>query len=317
MSPVFHDENSATRRLEANLAVYAGAPDSILCQSGWAANTGLLQAIADEQTPIYLDQLAHMSLWYGAKAAGAPTLPFRHNDPEHLRRKVQDNGPGIIAVDAVYSTHGDLCELIDVSAIATEQDCVLVVDESHSLGVFGVGGATVTRSLQLQGRVDFITASLAKAFAGRAGLIGCPRGFKDYFMMASYPTGFSSSLLEHELVWLDRARQQLVAVEGRRKHLHAISHKIRQKLQQAGIPMAKGSQQIIGLKGGNEYSTLQLRDALEKQGVFAPIFCAPATPARHPLVRLSLHSGITEEQADHLIHSCIKAFSEQGHIVDV
>jgi CAI-1 autoinducer synthase len=47
---------------------------------------GLLQIIADSQTPIYLDSLAHASLWEGAHAARAPAHAFRHNDPEHLAR---------------------------------------------------------------------------------------------------------------------------------------------------------------------------------------------------------------------------------------
>ena len=301
MSPVFHDDNSSTRRLESSLAQYAGVGDSILCQSGWAANTGLLQAIASDRTPVYLDHLAHMSLWYGARAAGATVFSFRHNDAEHLRQKIQTTGPGIIAVDAIYSTNGSLCQLSDIADVSTESHCVLIVDESHSLGVYGRGGATLTQTLKLEDHVHFITVSLAKAFAGRAGLVGCPKGFKDYFMMASYPTCFSSALLEHELAWLNAALIKLKEVEGRRVHLQRISTAIRRALQQANVPMSPGTQQIIALESGSENRTLHLRNALENEGIYGSVFCAPATPRRHALIRLSLNSDVTEEQANTIV----------------
>ncbi|WP_317658117.1 alpha-hydroxyketone-type quorum-sensing autoinducer synthase [Pseudomonas sp. KU43P] len=305
MSPVFQDERSATRRLESALAHYAGVSDSILCQSGWVANTGLLQAIADERTPVYLDHLAHMSLWYGARAVGAPVFPFRHNNAESLRQKIRSTGPGIIAVDAIYSTNGSLCELADIAVVSSETQCVLVVDESHSLGVFGSGGATVTQTLKLEEHVHFITVSLAKAFAGRAGLVGCPKRFKDYFMMAAYPVCFSSALLDHELAWIEAALRKLRKVEDRRVHLHAISSRVRQALQHAEIPMSPGTQQIIALEGGSESQTMRLRDALESEGIYGSVFCAPATPRRHALIRLSLHSGVTQDQADTLVRRCV------------
>lgn len=308
MSPVFHDEGSKSRQLERALALYMGTGDAILCQSGWAANTGLLQTIANETTPVYLDHLAHMSLWYGAKAVGAPVFPFRHNNADHLEKLIRSKGPGVIAVDAIYSTNGDLCTLDEIASVADRTQCVLAVDESHSLGVYGTGGASVTQSMGLQQKVHFVTASLAKAFAGRAGLIGCPCGYRDYFMMNSYPTGFSSALLEHELVWLEGALEMLTASEGRRNHLRLMSLRIREQLREAGVPLEQGSEQIISLVGGREPETMLLRDALESAGVYGAVFCSPATSLRRTLVRLSINSSVSDEQAEHIVKGCTAAF---------
>jgi CAI-1 autoinducer synthase len=71
-SGVFHLNQHPTRALELALAHWVGKDDGFICQSGYAANVGLLQAIADAQTPVYLDSLAHASLWEGAHAARAP-----------------------------------------------------------------------------------------------------------------------------------------------------------------------------------------------------------------------------------------------------
>jgi CAI-1 autoinducer synthase len=168
-SGVFHLDQHPTRSLETELAAWVGKDDGFICQSGFSANVGLLQAIADANTPIYLDTLAHASLWEGAHAARAPSFAFRHNDPSHLARVIAKNGPGIVVVDSVYSTTGALCPLEDMVDIAEQGNCMILVDESHSLGTHGPSGAGLCAALGLSDRVHFITASLAKAFAGRAG----------------------------------------------------------------------------------------------------------------------------------------------------
>ncbi len=173
-SGVFLLNQHPGRALETSIANWIGKEDGFVCQSGYAANVGLLQAIADAQTPVYLDTLAHTSLWEGAHAARAPAHPFRHNDPGHLSRVIARNGPGIVVVDSVYSTTGALCPLTEMVEVAEQHGCMILVDESHSLGTHGPGGAGLCAELGLTNRVHFITASLAKAFAGRAGFFSAP-----------------------------------------------------------------------------------------------------------------------------------------------
>ncbi|RYF39973.1 MAG: aminotransferase class I/II-fold pyridoxal phosphate-dependent enzyme, partial [Comamonadaceae bacterium] len=173
-SGVFLLDTHPAHAFEKAMAQWIGKQDGFLCQSGYAANLGLLQIIADAQTPVYLDSLAHMSLWEGARAARAPAHAFRHNDPAHLERMLQANGPGVVVVDSVYSTTGALCPLREIVEVAERHDSTIVVDESHSLGTHGPQGAGLCAMLGLTQRVHFITASLAKAFAGRAGFFTAP-----------------------------------------------------------------------------------------------------------------------------------------------
>jgi len=173
-SSIFQKATQPSARLEAELARWLEAPDAVLCQSGYAANLGLLQVIAEPGSPVYIDALAHMSLWEGVRAAGACARPFRHNSPEHLARCIRAHGPGLVVVDAVYSTTGALCPLAEIVEVAERGGCMIVVDESHSLGTHGPQGRGLCVALGLSHRVHFITASLAKAFAGRAGFFTLP-----------------------------------------------------------------------------------------------------------------------------------------------
>ncbi|HLX01152.1 MAG TPA: aminotransferase class I/II-fold pyridoxal phosphate-dependent enzyme, partial [Trinickia sp.] len=170
MSGIFLHGKCPQLELEERFARFVHSEASVLCQSGYAANTGLIQSIAAAETPVYADLMAHMSLWEGIRSAGAKAIAFSHNDVDHLERQIRRHGPGVIVVDSIYSTNGSLCPLTDVVDIGTAMGCVLVVDESHSLGTHGPGGAGLVVELGLTDRVHFRTASLAKAFAGRAGL---------------------------------------------------------------------------------------------------------------------------------------------------
>jgi len=145
-SGVFLLQQHPSRALEASLAHWVGKEDALICQSGYSANVGLLQAIADAQTPVYLDGQAHASLWEGAHAARAPAHMFRHNDPDFLDRMMTRKGPGVVVVDSVYSTTGDVCPLAEMVEVVEKHGAMLLVDESHSLGTHGPAGAGLCAS---------------------------------------------------------------------------------------------------------------------------------------------------------------------------
>jgi CAI-1 autoinducer synthase len=292
-------------RLEAELARHMHAPAGVLCQSGWDANAGLLQAIAGERTPVYVDILAHMSLWSGARAAGAPVHPFRHNDLARLRASIGRSGQGVIAVDSLYSTNGSLAPLGELCDLAEDTGCVLVVDESHSLGTHGCLGEGMTVSAGLAGRVHFRIASLSKAFAGRAGFIACcDEDFVDYFKMEAWPAVFSSTLLPHDVAGLAAALAVIRADCWRRDRLCRVSAFLRDGIAALGFDLDGSASQIVALPAGPEDRVIELRDALESRGVFGSVFCSPATARNRSLVRFSLHAGLTDLHVERILQVC-------------
>lgn len=299
-SGVFHLNQHPTRALEMALAAWISKDDGFICQSGYTANVGLLQAIADASTPVYLDTLAHASLWEGAHAARAPSIPFRHNDPTHLARMIAKHGPGLVVVDSVYSTTGALCPLVDMVAVAEQGDCMILVDESHSLGTHGPQGAGLCAALGLSDRVHFITASLAKAFAGRAGFFTAPAHMRHYIFCTSFPNIFSSSLLPHEIAGLTATLELVKKSDEARTRLHAHTRRLRLSLEELGYPIHQGSQQIIALESGTEPDTMVLRDRLEERNVFSSMFCAPATSSKRAMMRMTLNAGLVDSELEHV-----------------
>ena len=295
-SGIFQKTDSPGLRLEADLAAWLQAQGVVLCQSGYAANLGLLQVIAEPDSPVYIDALAHMSLWEGIRAARAQPRPFRHNQPDHLARCIREHGPGVVVVDAVYSTTGALCPLEEMVRVAEEGGCMIVVDESHSLGTHGPQGRGLCVGLGLAHRVHFITASLAKAFAGRAGFFTVPDELRPYLSLNSFPSVFSSCLLPYEVIGLQETLAVVQAADDARLRLRQITLRLRRHLMLLGYPVGQGTEQIIALETGREADTLALRDALEAQDIFGAMFCAPATARDRAMVRLTLTAGLTDSE---------------------
>lgn len=308
MSALFQqDADQPLHRAETELARAVGSEDGILAQSGFAANVGLIQSIAGERVPVYVDMLAHASLWEGIRSAGAKAVSILHNDVQHLERQLLRNGPGVIVVDSVYSTNGSLAPLCDIADLSEAHGCVFVVDESHSLGTHGMRGEGLVASLGLNDRVHFITASLAKAYCSRAGFIACTTRFKDYFGCEALPAIFSSSLLPHELAGLSASHKVIQTETWRRQRLREVTRYVRRELTAMGYPIGDGTEQIIAFEAGQEIRTGHVRDVMEKHGVFGSVFSAPATTVNRSLLRLTLNAGMDDHAVQHLLDACRNA----------
>lgn len=312
MSAFFLNRESAQWHVERGLADLLESEAVVLFQSGYQANTGLLQTIAEGGTPIYLDQMAHASLYQGVMAAGADMRPFRHNDVGHLRRQIGAYGPGVVCIDSVYSTNGSLAPINDVLEAAEDLGCALVVDESHSLGTHGPSGAGLVVELGLQDRVHLRTSSLAKALCGRAGLVACSRRFAHYLRLASLPNIFSSSVLPHELAALSKTLEIIRRDDWRRVRLHRSADRLRAGLDALGYNVSASASQIIALEAGTEEKMVQVVLALQARGVFGAPFFAPATAKNRACVRLSLHAGLDESDLRRILTACADIRDEVG-----
>lgn len=294
MSAVFLEESDGQHLLEKRFAEWTNAHATSLTQSGYAANTGLIQSLlAGESFPVYIDLMAHMSLWDGVTIGGGTAIGFRHNDVSHLQRLINRSGPGLVIVDSVYSTSGTVCPLDDLVELATRHGCLILVDESHSLGVFGPQGSGLVCERKLENEVHFRTASLAKAFAARAGLVTFPKGYLDCFNTSSKPFIFSSALLSHEVAGLDATLTLIAHSDDRRETLHRNSRYLREHLREIGLDIGASDSQIIPLVAGEEWGTITLRQELENRQLFGSPFCAPATTRKRSLLRLSVNAGLS------------------------
>lgn len=301
---VYMQYGEAERRLEHELAALLGAEAGVVCQSGFAAGEGIMQVVADPDTPVFLDMFAPMAMWHGATATRAPVHHFRHNDPWHLREQIRRYGPGIVGVESIYGSIGDRCPLPDILSVCDETGAMLVVDESHALGVTGPEGAGLVNELKLADRVPLRVFSLSKALVGRGGAVVGTARFCDYFRYASRASMFSATLHPWEIARLRAALEIARAEDWRRTRLATAQRVVRFGLVELGYDVSCSESQIIPLVAGTEAQTRRLRDALEARGVFGAVVSAPATPRNRSLVRLNLNAGLATDALERIVETC-------------
>ncbi|WP_312395909.1 alpha-hydroxyketone-type quorum-sensing autoinducer synthase [Chryseobacterium sp.] len=313
MSASFIHGEAPQAKLENRFAKFFEAESAILCQSGYVANLGLMQTlIEDMDIPVYTDSMAHMSIWNGIRLGGGKAVQFAHNDVDHLMQKINALGSGIIVVDAVYSTDGSIAPLPQLAEIARSKNCMLIVDESHSFGTHGPNGKGLVVGLGIQETVLFRTASLAKTFASRAGLILCPHDFADFFNVTSKPQIFSSALMPFDIAGLGGTLDLVDSQKGdeRRSKLVNYSTILKDHLQELGIDVSESNSQILGIKAKSENNLLHLKEMLENERIFGAPFCLPATARKRPILRFSLHSELDPNDIQYIASSCRKALTE-------
>jgi CAI-1 autoinducer synthase len=160
--------------------------------------------------------------------------------------------------------------------------------------------------LGLEQQVHFRTASLAKTFVTRAGLVAGSEAVCWCLRYSAGPAIFSSACASHDLAGLASALEVIAAADHRRRRLRENAARLRTCLRELGYAIASGSQ-IIGLESGIESETLGLRCFLETQGVYGSVLCAPATRLDESLIRLSVHAGLTDVDLDHIVEVCASA----------
>lgn len=303
MSGVFLHDGDAKQVAEQRLAQFAGFNSCSLFQSGWIANIALLQTICDQNSHVYIDFFAHASLWEGARIAGANLHPFMHNNVSHFEKLVKRNGPGILIVDSIYSTIGTIAPLEALIDVAKCYGCAVIVDESHSLGTHGTDGAGLLQHLRLSDQVDFMTASLAKAFAYRAGAVWCNNQTNEVIPYAAYPSIFSSTLLPSEIARIDATLDVIQQGDDKRERLAHIAKRLASELRSIGFKIRSESH-IVSLETGTEVNTKRVRDFLESNGVFGSVFCRPATTATQNIIRFSINSDVTDQQIARVVEVC-------------
>ena len=82
-------------QLEEELAEFMGKEEAIVFGTGFQANYATIAALANEGELILCEHNLHASLVDGALRSSARTMRYRHNDMQHLEKRLQQaNGEG-------------------------------------------------------------------------------------------------------------------------------------------------------------------------------------------------------------------------------
>jgi glycine C-acetyltransferase len=160
------------RELEERLTEFLGTDDTILFSSCFDANGGLFEALLDDQDAVISDQLNHASIIDGVRLCKARRLRYANGDMDELEARLKESADAryrLIATDGVFSMDGYLAQLDRICDLAERYDALVMVDDSHAVGVVGAGGRGTHEHHDVVERIDILTGTLGKAIGGASG----------------------------------------------------------------------------------------------------------------------------------------------------
>ena len=305
-------------RLEKRLAAFKGYESALLFGSGYLANTGTIAALAGDGEVVFSDELNHASIIDGCRLSRAETFVYRHGDAEHLAWGLCRAGgrAALIVTDGVFSMDGDVAPLAELSALAKQHGCRLMVDEAHATGAIGPGGRGSVAAAGLSGEVDVVMGTLGKALGSYGAYVCANRETTDYLLNTARSFVFSTALPPSVAAAGLAALELLECQPERVERLAVNARTLRDALADEGLEVDGTETQIVPLPVGDAGTAMDLCERILERGVFAQGIRPPTVPEGSSRLRFTVMSTHRREELERAAKVVGSAARELGLSAD-
>jgi len=285
-------------RLEGAIASFKKSEATLLFNSGYAANTGIIPALVGRGDVVFSDRLNHASIVDGILLSGARLVRYRHNDHRQLAALMEKHAKGrrLIVTDGVFSMDGDIAPLAELAQLKRNHGALLMVDDAHGCGVLGEQGRGSAELRGVGSEVDIQMGTFGKALGSFGAYAALSAELRDLLINRARSFIFSTSLPPSVLAASLAAVELVQTPEGDRlrKQLCANSRFFRDSLAEAGFRIPDGSTQIVPIVIGSAVTTMQFSEALLAEGLYAQGIRPPTVPAGTCRLRCTLMATHTQ-----------------------
>jgi glycine C-acetyltransferase len=286
--------------IESAIAKMHGTQASLTYVSCWAANTGLMPSIAGAEDVLISDALNHASLIDGCRMSKAKRMIYAHSNMAELEAKLQEAKGArhiFIVTDGVFSMEGSIAKLPEIVALARAYGAVIILDDSHGVGVMGKHGRGTAEHFGLEHEIDIYTGTLGKALGGAAGgYVAGSQALITYLNQVSRPQLFSNALPATIAASAMQAIRILEREPERVARLQAITHTMREGLKQRGFKPYEGESAIIPIILGDTAFAIKMSQELLNAGIFITGFGYPVVPEGTARLRMQMCASLTDAQ---------------------
>ncbi|MBF0555895.1 MAG: pyridoxal phosphate-dependent aminotransferase family protein [Nitrospirae bacterium] len=338
-------------KLESVLADFHGMSESIVFTTGYTANDNIIQALGlrmntphlaaylyqtgmgqttkNIPTMFFVDSDSHFSLQRGARLSKSQSKEgtciiskFASMDYIQLEAQLEKSknteAVRVIISDTLSSCSGKMFDIKKLCELAEKYDCLLYLDEAHAIGALGPQGRGVAYEVTMmenyRARI-IIMGTLTKVFCQLGGYVTMSNTFLSWFLRFCSPQYIFSAPVPP---WMAETLVKMIALikgdfgEAERQKLKDVSGYIRGELLRNGFNILDSNSHIVPIFIGDEAKSDSVKDCLEKDGFVGALFKYPATSKGNALIRLSLCSDVTQDEASHVIESLVSARKKIG-----
>jgi 8-amino-7-oxononanoate synthase len=289
------------QELEHRLARFKGTEAALLFNSGYAANTGIIPAIAGRGDVVLSDSLNHASIIDGCRLSKAQVSVYRHTNVEHVETLLKKNVHArrrLIVTDGVFSMDGDIAPLSDLASLAEKYGANLMVDDAHATGVLGKTGRGTGEHFGLSNRVPIHMGTLGKAFGSFGAYAAGSRDLIDVLLNCSrsliYSTALPPPVCAASIAAIDIVEKE----PGRRENLWNNRERFVNGLKSLEINTGGSESPIVPIMIGDSGKALKAADKLFEYGIFATAIRPPTVSADSARIRTTVTAAHSRGDID-------------------
>lgn len=310
------------RELEERIARFKGTEAALLFNSGYAANTGVIPALAGRGDLIFSDRLNHASIVDGCRLSLAEVRRYRHLDMNALERYLEHASEDevmyaqkLIVTDGVFSMDGDIAPLDRIIKHANAHGAMVMVDEAHGTGVLGAKGRGSAEYLGIDANdITVNMGTLGKALGAYGAYVAGTKSLIDYLMNRSrsfiYSTALPPGTVAAALAAIDIVEKE---PERREKLLKNVKF-LKEGLDSLGFETMNSQTQIIPVLAGESSLACEMMEALFEKGVFVLAIRPPTVPEGTARLRVTLTSKHSRADISRVLDAFEKSGKEVGLI---
>lgn len=313
-SRLIHGTHSAHLALEASLADWVGLPAALLFSSGYAANAGVIAALAGPDDLVVSDALNHASIIDGCRLSRATVRVVPHLDCANVKVAL-DQGRSArrrwVVTETYFSMDGDSPDLRRLAELCSHYEAGLIVDEAHALGVFGPRGAGLARQAGVVPAA--LIGTLGKALGAAGAFVAGSTTLRDWLWNRARSFVFSTatSPLMAQLTASNLQRAQSDAAS--RERVHSMAALLRARLLDAGLVLPPSNYgPIVPIILATPKAALAAAEALVRDGFRAQAIRPPTVPPGTARLRLTVSASLTPGDVERLAAAVIRACADRA-----
>ena len=295
------------KKLEERIAKFKGTEASLVFNTGYMANVGIISALCDRKWTIFCDKYNHASIIDGCILSGAKIVRYKHCDMDDLERKIEPykGKNNLIITDGVFSMDGNVAPLNEIVKLAKKYNILTMVDDAHGVGVLGENGSGTVSHFNLNEEIDIQMGTLSKSIASVGGYVSGKKYIIDYLKNTSRSFIFSTSLPPSDIAVSLKSIDLIEKDIERRQKVMELSNWFKTKLKEAGFYITNTVTPIIPVIIGDAKKTVEISESLLEEGIYAPAIRPPTVPKKTSRLRISLMATHTHDDLEYVIQKMI------------
>ncbi|HET7657535.1 MAG TPA: glycine C-acetyltransferase [Bacillales bacterium] len=298
---------------EQKLADFKHTEASLVFQSGFTTNQGVLSSILGDQDVVISDELNHASIIDGIRLTKAARKIYKHSDMDSLEDALKESGDyrtRLVVTDGVFSMDGDIAPLPEIVELAEKYHALVMVDDAHASGVLGKNGRGTVNHFGLDGRVHIQVGTLSKAIGVLGGYVASTETLRHYLIHQGRPFLFSTSHPPAVTAACSAAVDVLLEEPELIEKLWDNAQFFKKGLESLGFNTGKSETPITPVIVGEGSKAHKLSDKLFEYGVFAQGIAFPTVAKGMARVRTIVTAQHSKEELEEALHAFEKAGKE-------